>query len=132
MSGGDEKQLKQFIEAGADNVIQKPAKTDTLVNILLTGLEMVVVFNETQQYKPSPTILTKKPTTVSSMNKEKDEEGNLGGKESERGACDIELIRQEHMKHLLTFLTETKAKAKARTVTPGAIPPSKVLVIPSL
>ena len=70
------------------------------------------------------------------MNKEKDEEGNLGGKESERGACDIELIRQacdielirqEHMKHLLTFLTETKAKAmaKARAATsPPVLVPS--------
>ena len=27
VSGGDDKQLKEFLDAGADNVIQKPAKT---------------------------------------------------------------------------------------------------------
>ena len=91
MSGGDEKQLKQFIEAGADNVIQKPAKTDTLVNILLTGLEMVVVFNETHRFKP---------TTVSSVMM------NISS----------ELARQEHMEHLLQFLTSIKAKTKVLPV----------------
>ena len=99
VSGGDEKTMIQFLEAGADNVIQKPAKTDTLVDILLTGLEMVVVFDETQQRK--------KPTTVSIMNKDKDMDSNMR---------DMEIVRQEHMNHLLIFLAETKAKAEAKAL----------------
>ena len=95
VSGGDEKTTKQFFEAGADNVIQKPAKTDTLVGILLTGLEMVVVFDETQQRKPT--------TASSAMIKDMDKDGKR----------DTDLVRQEHMGNLLTFLVETKAKAEA-------------------
>ena len=97
VSGGDEKTKKQFLEAGADNVIQKPAKTDVLVDILLTGLEMLVMFDETQQRKSTP---------LSTMNTDKD--SNVRG---------IELIRQKHMDQLLKFLTEAKAKAQAKTRT---------------
>ena len=103
--------MKQFLEAGADNVILKPAKTDMLVDILLTGLEMVVVFDETQQ---------RKPTAVPSVNREKD--------------SDAELVRKEHMDHLLKFLTETKAKAQAKArkvLVPVLIPVIVPVIVPS-
>ena len=110
VSGGDEKSMKQFLAAGADNVIQKPAKTDMLVDILLTGLEMVVVFDETQQ---------RKPTAVPSVNREKD--------------SDVELARKEHMDHLLKFLTETRAKAEAKAlavVVPIPVPILVSVIVP--
>ena len=48
VSGGDKKTLKDFIDAGADDTMQKPAQSDKLVNMLLTGLE-VVVLKETSE-----------------------------------------------------------------------------------
>ena len=42
VSGGDEKTLKEFLQAGADNVMQKPAQSDKLVELLLTGFHIVV------------------------------------------------------------------------------------------
>ena len=42
VSGGDEKTMKLFLQAGADNVMQKPAQSDKLVELLLTGLDLVV------------------------------------------------------------------------------------------
>ena len=42
VSGGEEETMKQFLQAGADEVLQKPAKTDQLVGMLLRGFEMVV------------------------------------------------------------------------------------------
>ena len=114
MSGGDDKQLQQFIDAGADNVIQKPAKTETLVDILLTGLEMAVVFDWTQ-HKPTPVTSATKPITVLAVNSDKELESNKDGESNVR---DVEMVRQEHRENLLKFLTETKAKAnvKARAV----------------
>ena len=103
--------MKQFIAAGADNVVQKPAKTDTLVEILLTGLEMMVVFDETQQRK--------KPTPVSSSTRDKERDSSVH---------DIEIVRQEHMDQLLIFLTETKAKAKAPVILTPVIAP---VLVPS-
>ena len=102
--------MKQFLAAGADNVVLKPAKTDMLVDILLTGLEMVVVFDETQQ---------RKPTAVPSVNREKD--------------SDVELARKEHMDHLLKFLTETRAKAEAKAlavVVPIPVPILVSVIVP--
>ena len=42
VSGGDEKTMQEFLKAGADNVMQKPVQSDMLVNLLLTGLDLVV------------------------------------------------------------------------------------------
>ena len=42
VSGGDEKTMKEFLKAGADNVMQKPVQSDKLVDLLLTGLDLVV------------------------------------------------------------------------------------------
>ena len=42
VSGGEEETMTQFLHAGADDVLQKPAKTDDLVNMLLRGLEQVI------------------------------------------------------------------------------------------
>jgi len=42
VSGGDEKILKEFLQAGADNVLQKPAKSDKLVGLLLSGFHLVL------------------------------------------------------------------------------------------
>ena len=100
--------MKQFLAAGADNVVLKPAKTDMLVDILLTGLEMVVVFDETQQRKPTPVSSTKM------------------GKDS-----DVELVRKEHMDHLLKFLTETKAKAQA-VLVPIPVPILVPVIVPDM
>ena len=42
VSGGDEKTMTEFLQAGADDVMQKPAQSDVLVNMLLKGLKVVV------------------------------------------------------------------------------------------
>ena len=42
VSGGDEKTMKEFLQAGADNVMQKPAQSDKLVSMLLTCLQLVI------------------------------------------------------------------------------------------
>ena len=42
VSGGDEKTLKEFLDAGASNVMQKPVHSDNLMNMLLSGLQLVV------------------------------------------------------------------------------------------
>ena len=107
--------MKQFLAAGADNVIQKPAKTDTLVDILLTGLEMMVVFDETQQQR--------RPTPISSINYLRDRDSHVR---------DIEMVRQEHMEHLFKFLADTKIKAeiKARELRAAALLPVVIVHVP--
>ena len=42
VSGGDEKTMQQFLQAGASNVIQKPAQSGKLVDMLLAGFRLVV------------------------------------------------------------------------------------------
>ena len=42
VSGGDEKTMKEFLQAGADNVMQKPAQSDKLVGLLLAGFHLVL------------------------------------------------------------------------------------------
>jgi response regulator of citrate/malate metabolism len=37
VSGGDDETMRNFMQAGADSVMQKPAKTDHLVNMLMEG-----------------------------------------------------------------------------------------------
>ena len=108
--------MKQFLAAGADNVIQKPAKTDTLVDILLTGLEMMVVFDETQQRR--------KPIPISSIN-------YLRDRDTDSNVRDIEMVRQEHMEHLFKFLADTKIKAeiKARELRAALLPVVYVPVV---
>ena len=49
VSGGDKKTLKEFLDAGADDTMQKPAQSDKLVNMLLTGLELVVLKETSRQ-----------------------------------------------------------------------------------
>ena len=40
--GGGEVTMKEIMTAGADSVLQKPAQSDKLVSMLLTGLQLVV------------------------------------------------------------------------------------------
>ena len=42
VSGGEEETMKQFLQAGADDVLQKPAKTDQLVGMLMRGFEQLI------------------------------------------------------------------------------------------
>ena len=51
VSGGDEKSMQQFLQAGADNVIQKPASSHKLMDMLLTGFRLVV--HEETSRKPA-------------------------------------------------------------------------------
>lgn len=39
VSGGDETSLKDFLSAGADGALQKPAKTAEMIGLLMTGLQ---------------------------------------------------------------------------------------------
>ena len=52
VSGSDEKSMQQFLQAGASNVIQKPAQSDKLVGMLLAGFHQVIY--ETSSRKPTP------------------------------------------------------------------------------
>ena len=49
VSGGDKKTMGQFLQAGASNVIQKPAQSDKLVDLLLEGFRLVVQEGTTQK-----------------------------------------------------------------------------------
>ena len=42
VSGGDKKTMEQFLQAGASDVIQKPAQSNKLVDLLLTGFRLVI------------------------------------------------------------------------------------------
>ena len=53
VSGGDEITMKQFFDAGADNVMQKPAQSDKLVTMVLIGLELVVQEATSRQLRQS-------------------------------------------------------------------------------
>ena len=83
VSGGDEKTMKEFLDAGADNVMQKPAQSDKLVNMLLTGLQLVV------QEASSRDLLQ-------------------GGKDG--NARSSQKGRVDHIKRLKKFIEETDAK----------------------
>ena len=84
VSGGDEKTMKEFLKAGADNVMQKPAQSDKLVHMLLTGFQLVV------QEARSRTL-----------------EQSL----SHRNVRASEQARQEHIKRLQKFIEEADAAA---------------------
>ena len=83
VSGGEEETMKQFLKAGADNVMQKPAQSDKLVNMLLTGLQLVV------QEASSRDLLQ-------------------GGKDG--NARSSQKGRVDHIKRLKKFIEETDAK----------------------
>ena len=51
VSVGDKKTMEQFLHAGASNVIQKPAQSDKLVDLLLEGFRLVV--QEETEHKPT-------------------------------------------------------------------------------
>ena len=42
VSGGDEKTMKEFMKAGAENVMQKPVQSNQLVDLVFTGLDLIV------------------------------------------------------------------------------------------
>ena len=48
ISGGEEEIMIQFLQAGADDVLQKPAKTDQLMRVLLRGFEQSAQLSETE------------------------------------------------------------------------------------
>ena len=52
LSGDDEKTMQQFLQAGANNVFQKPAQSDKLVSTLMAGFHLVV--QEATSRKPTP------------------------------------------------------------------------------
>ena len=78
VSGGDEKTMKEFLQAGADNVMQKPAQSDKLLNMLLAGLQLVV--QEATSRNVEQSLL----------------DGN--------NMCASEMVRQEHIKRLRRFI----------------------------
>ena len=92
VSGGDDKTMKEFLKAGADDVIQKPAKADVLVGMLLAGLHRVVLD------KSGGTSLHATLTMDGGSNDE-----------TKRGT---EMAQQDHVKRLKKFLEGTKANAQ--------------------
>ena len=81
LSGGDKKSLKEFLDAGANDTMQKPAQSDHLVNMLLTGFELVVLKETSHQ-------------TLSEGN-----DGNLSASET---------LRRDYIAHLRKFLDVCK------------------------
>ena len=62
VSGGDKKTMEQFLQAGASDVIQKPAQSNKLVEMMLTGFRLVIEEWTTQQNTaPSPSVDTASP-----------------------------------------------------------------------
>ena len=88
VSGGEEETSKQFLEAGADDVLQKPAKTDQLLSILMRGFQVVV----------------REETTGHST--DASEGGSDDGINIKTPACGSENSRQEHITHLRQFVEE--------------------------
>ena len=91
VSGDDEKTMKEFLKAGADDVIQKPAKADVLVGMLLTGLHRVVL------EKSGGTSLHATSTR--------------GGSNGET-TRETEMAQQDHVTRLKKFLERSKTKAQ--------------------
>ena len=91
VSGDDEKTMKEFLKAGADDVIQKPAKVDILVGMLLIGLRRT-------SKEMSSTLLH----ASSTMDRGSNDEMTRG----------TEMTQQDHVKRLKKFLEGTKAKAQ--------------------
>ena len=81
VSGGDEITMKQFLEAGADNVMQKSAQSDKLVGLLLTGLDLVI------------------QEATSRHNAQSLVDGNNGN-----NVCVSANVWQQHMKRLRSFI----------------------------
>ena len=81
LSGGDEITMKQFLKAGADNVMQKPAQSDKLVGLLLTGLDLVIQ-DATNRHNAQSLV------------------GGINGNNVRVSAN----VRQQHMKRLRTFI----------------------------
>ena len=92
VSGGDDKTMKEFLKAGADDVIQKPAKVDILVGMLLTGLHRVVL--EKSGVTSHHATLTRDGINIDETSRE------------------TEMAEQEHVTRLKKFLEGTKAKAQ--------------------
>jgi len=49
VSGGDNKMMQQFLQAGANNVIQKPAQSDKLVELMLSEFRLVIQKEKTKE-----------------------------------------------------------------------------------
>ena len=72
VSGGDKKTMEQFLQAGASNVIQKPAQSNKLVEMLLTGFRLVIQEWTTQQNTtPSVSIAPERITRLQKFLEEK-------------------------------------------------------------
>ena len=92
VSGGDDKTMKEFLKAGADDVIQKPAKADVLVGMLLTGLHRVVL--EKSGGTSHHATLTRDGSNIDETKRES------------------EMAEQEHVTRLKKFLEGIQAKAQ--------------------
>ena len=88
VSGGEEETMKEFLEAGADDVLQKPAKSDQLVSMLMRGFQVVVREETTGN------------TTDASAG------GSDDGLNIKTPVCGSENARQEHIAHLRQFVEE--------------------------
>ena len=94
VSGGEEETLKEFLEAGADDVLKKPAKTDQLVSMLMRGFQVVVRDETTGN------------TTGAS---EHDGLGSDDGLKIKTPVCGTENARQKHVTQLRQFVQESLA-----------------------
>ena len=72
VSGGDKKTMEQFLQAGASDVIQKPAQSNKLVEMMLTGFRLVIQEWTTQQNTtPSVSIAPERITRLQKFLEEK-------------------------------------------------------------
>ena len=114
VSGGEEETMKQFLQAGADEVLQKPAKTDQLVGMLLRGFELVVRDETRGQDDNSLTKTIGSSTEISLITSDdgtdnKSPGGSDDGMDHQAPMSENEIARQEHLAHLRRFVVESLA-----------------------
>ena len=121
VSGGEEETMQQFLQVGADDVLQKPAKTDKLVGMLLRGFEQVVRDESTTNGQANYS--TMKKTRGNSEHSSLRATGRKSIERRDDGSTnpviiayetETESARQKHMSHLRQFVETTKSASKAK------------------
>ena len=113
VSGGDDETMRQFMQAGADSVMQKPAKTDHLVKMLMDGLrKSVQTISNGDNSEEGGAMPTSPPTILASTN-------NVSSNNISNKSPTISTLvsTMAHVSRLRKFISDTDAAAAASVAT---------------
>ena len=125
VSGGDDETMRQFMQAGADGVMQKPAKTNHLVKMLFDGFRKTV--QKITDGDPSSIKEDGAPTTLTAASR-----SSLGNHNSPTISTIVSTMA--HISRLRKFVTDhddaLAAIAAISTTTAAATPASASQLVP--